>query len=349
MRWKLSLVAVLALALGVLGSSVGPAKRSIAQVQGGPCPPTAPQSFCVLEGHTSFVYAVAFSPDGKLLASGSCLSPGPLEACESGEIRLWEVITGQAVRILRGHRAWILGLAFHPKEQLLASSAEEVLLWDLQTGSIVRTISSGQALEEVQAVAFSPDGRLLASGDMRAVRLWEVATGAPVRVFEVPTWVYDVAFSPNGKLLAAATGHPDKAIRIWEVDSGQLDQVLQKHTDEVLSVAFSPDGKLLASASADTTVRLWDMAKGESVQTLVLHTLPVTSVAFAPNGKLLASGSMDRTIHLWDVATGSLQRTLRGHTGPILAVAFSPDGKLLASASFDQTVRLWYVGDLTGQ
>lgn len=346
MRFRLLLVAALALAFGLLGSWVSP--QTADQIQS-PCPPTAPQSFCVLEGHTSFVYAVAFSPDGKLLASGSCVSSGPPERCESGEIRLWQVSTGQAVGVLRGHRAWILGLAFHPQEQLLASSSEEVLLWDLRTRSIVRTLSSGQGLEEVQAIAFSPDGKLLASADLRGVRLWEVATGAPVRIFGVPTWVYDVAFSPDGKLLAAASGQPDNAIRIWEVDSGQLVRVLQDHRDEVLSVAFHPEGRLLASSSSDTSVQLWDLSSGQMVWARAGHLLPVPSVAFSPNGKIFASGSVDQTIHLRDAATGDLQRTLRGHRGPILAVAFSPDGKLLASASFDQTVRLWYVGDLTGQ
>lgn len=329
----------------LLGSSIGPVERASAQPS--QCPPTAPNSFCILSGHTSYVYAVAFSSDSQLLASGSCVSSGPPQACEQGEIRLWQVNTGQFERSLRGpDRAWILALAFHPEKPLLASSSEQVYLWEFQTGRLLRTLPGHL---EVQTVAFNPDGKLLASGDLRAVQLWEVETGTLVRTLEVPGGVYEVAFSPDGKLLASAPGWPENAVRLWEVSTGQLVRMLQGHTSFVYAVAFSSDGRLLASASDDTTVRLWDVASGELVQTLSRHTLPVTSVAFSPKGEVLASGSSDTTIHLWDVTTGGLIRTLRGHSAPILAVAFNLDGKLLASASADQTVRLWYVGDLTGR
>lgn len=345
MKFKLFLVGTIAIASGLLGNAIGTLEEgSLQQVS---CPPTAPNSFCVLEGHTSYVYSVAFSPDSLLLASGSCVSSGSPQACDQGEIRLWRVNTGQFERPLRGpDRAWILALAFHPKKQLLASSSEQVYLWEFQTGRLLRTLPGHL---EVQTVAFSPDGKLLASGDLRAVQLWEVEAGTLVRTLEVPRGVYEVAFSPDGKLLAAALGPPDNAVRIWEVSSGQLVRVLQDHTSFVYAVAFSSDGRLLASASDDTTVRLWDVASGELIRTLSRHTLPVTSVAFSSKGGVLASGSSDTTIHLWDVKMGNLLRTLRGHSAPILAVAFSLDGKLLASASADQTVRLWYVGDLTGR
>jgi hypothetical protein len=316
-----------------------------------PCPPTAPESFCVLSDHSSFVYTVAFSPDSKLLASGSCVSSGSPEMCEAGEIRLWEVSTGRLVNVLLSGRFWVLGLAFSPDGRFLAAGSSDyaVYLWDVSTGNLLQTLGGHGA--PVWAVAFSPDGQLLASASTDGtVRLWE-PTGKLVRVLNAPapSGVNDVAFSPDGKLIAAALGRPKNAVLIWEVPSGQLVRVLQGHTDEVIAVAFDPGNKFLASGSSDTTVRLWEVASGKPMQMLALHTLPVPSVAFSPKGDVLASGSVDRTIHLWGVASGALMRTLRGHTDAITAVAFSPDGKLVASGSLDMTIRLWYVGDLTEQ
>jgi hypothetical protein len=314
-----------------------------------PCPPTAPESFCVLSGHSSFVYTVAFSPDSKLLASGSCVSSGPPEMCEAGEIRLWEVSTGRLVNVLLSGRFWVLGLAFSPDGRFLAAGSSDyaVYLWDVSTGNLLQTLGGHRA--PVWAVAFSPDGQLLASASTDGtVRLWE-PTGKLVRVLNAQSGVNDVAFSPDGRLIAAALGQPNNAVLIWEVSSGQLVRVLQGHTDEVIAVAFDPGNKFLASGSSDTTVRLWEVASGKPMQMLALHTLPVPSVAFSPKGNVLACGSVDRTIHLWGVASGALMRTLRGHTNSITAVAFSPDGKLVASGSLDMTIRLWYVGDLTEQ
>jgi hypothetical protein len=165
----------------------------------------------------------------------------------------------------------------------------------------------------VNSVAFSPDGRLLASGSGdRTIKLWEVASGSLVRTLTGHTdWVNSVAFSPDGRLLASGSG--DRTIKLWEVATGSLVRTLSGHTDWVSSVAFSPDGRLLASGSGDKTIKLWEVATGSLVRTLSGHTDWVRSVAFSPDGRLLASGSGDKTIKLWEVASGSLVRTLSGH------------------------------------
>jgi predicted NACHT family NTPase len=168
----------------------------------------------------------------------------------------------------------------------------------------------------VNSVAFSPDGRLLASGSSdKTIKLWDVATGSLVRTLSGHTWsVFSVAFSPDGRLLASGSY---REIKLWEVATGSEVRTLSGHVSDVTSVAFSPDGRLLASGSFDTTINLWDVATGSLVRTLPDSRASVYSVAFSPDGRLLASGSLEETIKLWDVTTGSLVRTLTGHTDSV--------------------------------
>ncbi|MEV4551045.1 WD40 repeat domain-containing serine/threonine protein kinase [Nonomuraea wenchangensis] len=234
-----------------------------------------------------------------------------------------------------------------PGEYFLATSigGEGTLrLWDPATGRPVTQPLTGHT-GTVFRMAFSPDGRLLASGSMDAtVRLWDTATGGLVG--EPLTGhtgiVEDVAFSPDGRLLAS--GSVDTTARLWDAATGRpVGEPLTGHTNTVVGVAFSPDGRLLATTSMDTTVRLWDPATGRPVgKPLTGHTGHVLRVAFSPDGRLLATSSRDWTARLWDPATGRpVGKPLTGHTGNVWDVAFSPDSSLLGTHSEDNTALLW--------
>ncbi|MDZ8106308.1 MAG: ribosome assembly protein 4, partial [Nostoc sp. DedQUE12a] len=253
-----------------------------------------------LEGHSSPVYSVVFSPDGKTLASAS----------QDKTIKLWDVSTGKAIKTLTGHSSRVYSVVFSPDGKTLASGSldKTIKLWDVSTGKAIKTLTGHSSL--VYSVVFSPDGKTLASGsDDKTIKLWDVSTGKAIKTLTGhSSWVYSVVFSRDGKTLAS--GSDDKTIKLWDVNTGKAIKTLIGHSSSVISVGFSPDGKTLASASFDKTIKLWDVSTGKAIKTLTGHSSRVYSVVFSPDGKTLASGSDDKTIKLWDVNTGKAIKTL---------------------------------------
>ncbi|HEY1368570.1 MAG TPA: hypothetical protein VGF23_15725 [Gaiellaceae bacterium] len=291
-----------------------------------------------LAGHFDAVRAVAFSPDGSVLASAS----------DDGTLRLWNVRTHQGIgQPLRGHGdGGVNGVAFSPDGTMLASGGDDgtVRLWDVRTRTQVGAALRAHA-KPVWTVAFSPDGTILASGhDDGTVHLWDVRTHQQLGVLHGHEDVVEgVAFSRDGTTLVS--GSDDDTVRLWNVRTRQQLAVLRGHTDSVWGVAFSPDGTEVASAGADKSVRLWDVRTHKQIgKPLLGHHGSVESVAFNPAGTMLASGGDDNAVRRWNVRTHEqVGKGLRGHTDYVSSVAFGPDGTMVASASGDQTVRLWDV------
>jgi WD40 repeat protein/energy-coupling factor transporter ATP-binding protein EcfA2 len=294
---------------------------------------TNPQLERILSGHSGRVGSVAFSPDGKTLASGN----------GNGTIILWDIETGQQLgQPLKEHPDSVLSLAFSPDGKTLASSSYEggIKLWDVQSHRPIDPRLSEGAF----SVAFSPDGNTLASGSISGVILWDIETGQQLGqpLSGDPGMVWSVAFSPDGRMLASGgcemrttnTLCSQGDVILWNVETRQpIDQPVRGQQDTVHSVAFSADGKTLASGSDDGTIILWDVTTRQQLgQPLSGHSVKVNSIAFSPDSKTLASGSDDGTIILWDVTIRQqLGQPLSGYSILAMSVAFNADGKTLAS------------------
>jgi serine/threonine protein kinase/Tol biopolymer transport system component len=348
-RWLGVGAIVAAILIGAIAFTL--ARRASIENHGGAQKPAEP----VVENHDSWqaqmtlktdskVYAVAFSPDDKLLVTAS--SEGLREDREFiSQIRLWDAVTGELKKTLTEHSEGILSVSFAPDGQALAgatgsgnaaSKFGKVKLWDARTGELKWAVSGHT--DFATSVAFSPDGRLIASGSLdHTVKLWDAQTGEMHQSLPLSDKVYAVAFSPDGKLLAIAS---QKAVELWDIESGKVQQSFSGNEYAVHAIAFSPDASLIAGGDISGSVELWDARSGTLRQTFKEHGDVVDAVAFAPDGKTLASGSYDSTVIIWNLQTMTRLVTLQ-ETDKVTSVSFSHDGRTFASGNRDKTVHLW--------
>ncbi len=321
--------------------------RMAASMRRGPGPLLAAALVSESEGgHSAHISAIAFSPDGKRLASAS----GDRTA------KLWDVSSEAHARVgvvsatLRGHTGAVQSVAFSPHGRMLASAGADrtVRLWRADGGAPLRRLEGRQG--EVMSLAFSRDGALLAAGGGRGgpgsgeVRLWDPTTGAPRAVRDgLPDRVLSVAFAPDGRLAAACR---EGSVRVWGRGLSGEAYRFRGDTHLLYALAFSPDGRRLAGAGRDGRVRLWNSTPGDETYSFPAAT-QTEAIAFSPDGRRLASAGRSRDgtadVKVWDIQTGACLLTLGGRTG-IRCAAFSPDGRILATAGAGGVIRLYPLG-----
>ncbi len=289
----------------------------------------------LLIGHTAPVKSIAFSPNGKTLATGS----------EDNTIRLWDTQTYTLKATCIGHEKEVNLLAFSPDSKMLASTSQDMKmrLWDVQTGKSLQTITECGA-EDMTAITYIPDGAMFLTyrhddSFEKYIEFWDGQTGEFLRSVLIETDLKEAAFSADCKILAVV-GETSPPLQFWDVESGELLKSAEKCDERYDSIEFSPDGHSVVTGGSWDSVSIWDVSTAERLKSIA-RGKPINSVAYSPDGKTLASGIDDGTILFWDVSTGKLRNTIAGHTdSQIFSAAFSPDGSILTCGG-ESKIQWW--------
>ncbi|MBK9603011.1 MAG: PD40 domain-containing protein [Anaerolineales bacterium] len=290
-----------------------------------------------LSGHTDIVWKAVFSPDGKLIASGS----------QDGTAKIWDAITGKELFTIKATTEGDAGnVDFSPNGKLLATGGGDKIarLWDVSTGKELLALKGH--LNEIYHVAFSPDGnRLATASNDGTVKIWDIVAGEEILTLseEAGTTVYWVAFSPDGlKVVTANENFPDGWGTVWSLDTGQKLFTLSGSYNIARSASFSPNGAYIVTSGDNQMADIWNAQNGAKLLTLYGHGDAVTSAAFSPDSTRLATSSYEGHTKIWDVATGQQLFDIAGGRD-LNTVAFSPDGTRIVTSSWDHTVKVWNV------
>jgi WD40 repeat protein/serine/threonine-protein kinase RIO1 len=293
-------------------------------------------SLKTLTAHTDAINALAVSPDGRLIASGSC----------DRTLHLWDRSSGRRVHTFRT-KGYVDQVSISPGSKLIACAGRKsshTYVWDVATGEPVERL----VVRSNFAVAFSPDGKYIAGGGFayEPLRIWDVATGELRREWPdtIRSRPMNIAWSPDSRMLA--TARSDGTVVLLDVASGRTVQTFSGHRADVKRVAFSPGGQHLASTSFDNTLRVWRLDSKVPERVLAAKSELVSPVTFSPDGTRVATGCAS-ALRVWNIGNGSQEATRLGHSDFVGAVAFTPDGHRIVTASHDGTVKVWDASPLT--
>ncbi len=321
--------------------TAGPTSTSTARPSPTTPPPPRGTVIVTYRGHHDFLNTVAWSPDGKRIASGSGNNNGDYTA------QVWDAVSGATAVTYSRHSANVYSVAWSPDGKHLVSGSQDFTaqVWDASNGNYVLTYSGHS--DAVYTVAWSPDGKHIASaGRDDTVQIWDAASASNTYTYSNHrSFVHSALWSKNSARIASASGDDqadlDNSVQVWDALSGGNRVTYTGHPKPVIAVAWSPDNSRIASASLDQTIQVWQAANGAQTLTLRGHSKGVGAVAWSPDGKYIASGSYDNTVNIWDASSGNLLYTYTGHSAGVSAVAWSSDSQRVASGSFDQTVQVW--------
>jgi WD40 repeat protein len=276
------------------------------------------------------ILSLAYSPDGKYLASGS----------RNDVVRLWDATTGQLVRTFKDH--WVWALAFSPdgKQLVTAGSNKVVRLWDVDTGKEVHQMRGHKAT--IKSVAFTPYNNSIISGsDDHTVRLWRVSDGSQVSAYEGHTWgVNAVAISPDKIKVSLASVSTDRTLRVWD---GKHPGAMP--APSALQAVAYLDRDTLITGGDDGIIRVWDIPTAKQTREWKGHPTTITHLAVSADGKTLVTAGADKLLRVWDVVQGSELRSIQRHLGDCDTLALSADGKFVAAGGFNSTIQRWEVAN----